>query len=84
MNLILAVVLIWISFSLGVIFGFGFCRMRRRDKFIGVINVIKTEDKIIYSLELDRPAEDLEDLEDVWFRVKLPEIGDVSQENHGL
>lgn len=77
-------ILIWVAFSVGFVLGAGFARMRRRDKFVGIINVIKTEDKVIYSLELDRPAEDLDALEDVWFTVKSPVVGDLSQENHGI
>ena len=83
MSTALALFLIWLALSVGFILGAGWVQSRRRSKFIGIINVTLMEDKMIYSLELDRPAEDLEHMEDVWFRVKSPVVGD-SQGNHGL
>jgi hypothetical protein len=80
MNLILAIILIWLSFSFGILFGAIF---RRRPRYNGVINVTATEDKIIYSLELNHPAEDLQDMHDARFEIK-PLVGPHSQGNHGL
>jgi hypothetical protein len=80
MNLILAIVLIWLSFSGGILFGAIF---RRRPRYNGVINVTATEDKIIYSLELNHPAEDLENMSEARFEIR-PLVGPHSQDNHGL
>jgi len=84
MNIILALVLIWISFSLGILFGGGLANMRRKAKYSGVINIVVTEDKAIYRLELDHPAEELDDRDEVWFKVKSPQGGAQSQGNHPL
>lgn len=67
MNLILAIVLIWLSFSFGILFGAIF---RRKRRYNGVINITVTEDKTLYSLELNHPVEDLQDMNSALFEIK--------------
>lgn len=67
MNLILAIVLIWLSLSFGILLGAIF---RRRPKYNGVINITVTEDKTLYSLELNHPVEDLQDMDQAVFEIK--------------
>jgi hypothetical protein len=67
----LEILLIVSSFSIGVLFGyivrvFLAHRMRRS----GTILVTKTEDKKIFSLVLDGDPEDLENQDEVMFKVR--------------
>lgn len=71
MNLILALVLIWLSFSLGIFFCMGWARFKRhKQEYNGVINITVTEDKTLYSLELNHPVEDLQDMDQALFKIK--------------
>jgi|SoimicMinimDraft_3_1059731.scaffolds.fasta_scaffold30536_2 hypothetical protein len=71
MNLILAIVLIWVAFSLGVFFCMGWAIMKKRkEEYNGVINITVTEDKTLYSLELNHPVEDLQDMDQAIFKIK--------------
>lgn len=71
MNLILAIVLIWLSFSLGVWFCMAWARLKsRKHEYNGVINITVTEDKTLYSLELNHPVEDLQDMDQAVFKIK--------------
>ena len=48
--------------------------------YSGTINVLKSDDKIVYSLELEHDPEELEHKQDVVFRVnKHPSVEDSSQ-----
>jgi hypothetical protein len=44
--------------------------LNSRASYNGVINVTRTDDKLIYSLELDDDPENLEFMDEVTFRVK--------------
>jgi hypothetical protein len=70
MNLILAIALIWLALSLGILIGALF---RRRHKYNGIINVIRTPDKTTYSIELNHPTEVLETVKEAIFKIQLPE-----------
>lgn len=70
MNLILAIALIWLALSLGILIGALF---RRRYKYNGVINIFKTPDKTIYQIELNHPTEVLETVKEVRLQIKLPD-----------
>ena len=74
------VVLGLVIFYLGFVFGWAGRRfMRHRSPFDGVINVTETEDKLVYSLELNKDAGRLKEMKEVIFEVKvLPTIGDNS------
>lgn len=69
-----------------IIFYFGFVLgwagrkfIRRRAPYDGDINVIETEEKLIYSLELSDDAEKLKDKKEVLFKVNMhPSIGNSS------
>lgn len=64
---ILAIIIFW----LGVIIGFVLhMLMRRLHNYDGVINITRTENKLIYSLILDENPENLEFMDEVIFRVK--------------
>ena len=70
MNLILAIALIWLALSLGILIGVVF---KRRRKYNGIINVIKTPDKTTYSIELNHPTEVLQTVKEATFKIKLPD-----------
>jgi len=69
------------SFSLGTMVGY-ICRvfLVRKTGYTGTILVTQTEDKKIFSLELAGDPEDLEDEDEVIFRVsKHPSVTGLSQ-----
>jgi hypothetical protein len=70
MNLILAIGLICLSLFLGILIG---AFLRRRSKYNGIINVIKTPDKTTYSIELNHPTEVLQTVKEATFKIQLPD-----------
>lgn len=63
-----------VIFFIGVLCGAGgILYIRNKHGYFGVINVTKTEDKVIFSLELEDAPEELETMKEVWFKVKTPE-----------
>lgn len=70
MNLILAIALMGLALSLGILIGAVF---KRRHKYNGVINVIRTPDKTTYSIELNHPTEVLQTVKEATFKIQLPD-----------
>jgi hypothetical protein len=70
MNLILAIALMWVALSLGILIG---AFLKRRYKYNGIINVIRTPDKTTYSIELNHPTEVLQTIKEATFKIQLPD-----------
>ena len=82
----LEILLFFLVFSFGTLCGY-ICRvfLVRKMGYSGVILISQTEDKKIFSLELNSDPDDLEDQDEVIFKVSThPSVEEVSQENHGL
>jgi hypothetical protein len=62
-------VFICVAFCLGVLVGTIVVLFLKNRMYSGTINVMKTDDKIIYSLELEHDPEELEHKQDVTFKV---------------
>ena len=74
------IVFICVAFCLGVLVGTIVVLFLKNRMYTGTINVMKSDDKIIYSLELDKSPEDIEHKKDVVFKVnKHPSVEGPSQ-----
>jgi len=74
------IVFICIAFCLGVLVGTIVVLFLKNRMYSGTINVMKTDDKIVYSLELEHDPEELQHKQDVKFKVnKHPSAEDSSQ-----
>jgi hypothetical protein len=76
----LEIVLLVVVFSVGTLFGY-ICRVFivRKMGYTGTILITETEDKKVFTLELAGDPNDLEDEDEVIFKVVTP-----SQEKHSL
>jgi hypothetical protein len=74
------IVFICVAFCLGVLVGTIVVLFLKNRLYSGTINVMKSDDKIIYSLELEHDPEELEHKQDVRFKVnKHPSVEGPSQ-----
>ena len=51
------------------------------NKYVGIINIFETEDKLVYSLELVREPEDLQNMKEARFRIDRKSRGKNSAYN---
>lgn len=71
MNVVLLIFGTIVIFGIGVIFGFMLCSiLRRRSGYSGVLKVIKEENGVLYSLELQDDPKLLELEDEIVFKVE--------------
>lgn len=80
MHILIIVVSGWTIFIIGILLGYiTHTIVRRMQKYSGIIKIIREDDRVIYSLELQEDPSVLEHVNEVIFRIDSSDESSKSQ-----